>query len=128
MIHSATLKEAAVDTLELVVRRAGEKTSIIELAGEVDIFTSQPFQSAINDLIKSGTHHVVIDLSHVHYMDSAGLGVLVAALKRLNLNEGTLSVVGPTTPVREVFRKTRLDRILRIYGNPREALDSIAGP
>ncbi len=70
---------------------------------------------------------LLLDITETSYLDSAGIGVLVACGKRAFESGGQLKLVASSQgPVREVLALTRLDRVLQIYTDENEALESFA--
>jgi anti-sigma B factor antagonist len=64
----------------------------------------------------AGKRWVAVDMSGVRFMDSSGLGVLVAALKATR-GEGEMRLFGVQAPVMELFRLTRLDKVFAMDPN-----------
>jgi anti-sigma B factor antagonist len=87
---------------------------IIEVSGEVDVFSARPFKAALTRELDHGNYSVVVDLSRVEYMDSTGLGVLVAAFKRAREHHGTISLVGLNRQLTKIFDMTGLNRVFDI--------------
>jgi anti-sigma B factor antagonist len=63
----------------------------------------------------------VVDLSGTAFIDSSGLGALIAALKKARQAGGDLRIVGPTEQVRTVLGLTNLDRVLRPFDRVEDA-------
>ena len=57
--------------------------SVVDLNGEIDVYTSPKVKEAIMSLIDAGNYALVINLENVRYIDSTGLGVLIGGLKRV---------------------------------------------
>lgn len=78
-------------------RRVGE-VSVVAVAGTVDMLTAPKLEEAINAAAKSSPSAVVVDLSAVEFLASAGMGVLVAAREQLG-DTARFAVVadGPAT-------------------------------
>lgn len=66
-------------------------------------------------------HHLVMDLSGVEFLDSSGLGCLIA-IKKMVGKEGSLALCGLSESVRNSFRLTRMDAVFDIFDNPELAL------
>jgi anti-sigma B factor antagonist len=92
-------------------------------AERIDAAAALQFKEAMRE--KTGASraaHVVLDLSHVEFIDSSGLGAIVAVMKLLG-NTKRLDLAGLTPTVEKVFRLTRMDSIFTIYPDVSDALD-----
>lgn len=96
-------------------RVIGESTCVLQVEGEVDVYTSPQLKQEIVAHIDKGLKHLVVDLSKVEYLDSTGLGVLIGALKRMREVEGDFALVGPGARIQRIFEITGLDKIFDIY-------------
>lgn len=97
-------------------------TTVVEVLGEVDVFTAPTLRNEIADLLDGGSANLVIDLGGVTFMDSTGLGILVGTQKRLRVGGGRLVVVVTQENLRKVLTITGLDAVLTIVKTRGEAL------
>jgi anti-sigma B factor antagonist len=96
---------------------------ILRVGGEVDLATSPQLHAKLVDLVEVGeAGSVVVDLTPVAFMDSTGLGVLLAAHKRARANGGRVLLVCPGGPVLRVLRLTGMDKVITIHGSLAEAV------
>lgn len=102
-------------------RTPNETTCVLEIEGEVDVYTAPQLKQDIVQIAESGVKHLIINLSKVEYLDSTGLGVLIGGLKRLRESEGNLVLVGPGMRILRIFEITGLDKIFDIYPSEGEA-------
>jgi len=93
----------------------------IYLQGEVDSYSAPRVRNILETLTESQQPTVLIDLTGLEYIDSAGLGVLVAALKVVNDRDGALAIVGLTPAVARVFRVPGLDSLFTVCANTADA-------
>jgi anti-sigma B factor antagonist len=100
--------------IQLDTRSEGPWT-VLEAAGEVDLFTAPKMKERVAELVAEGHDRILVDLERVSFLDSTGLGVLVGALKRLKERDGTLAIVCPEGPVRRVLTITGLYKVFPIY-------------
>lgn len=107
--------------LKVSARPFGEQASVIDLEGEVDVYTAPQLKQQIINLLDVGTLHVTVNLTAVDYLDSTGLGVLIGGLKRLRERDGTLDVICPNPRIKRVFEITGLDKIFDVYASEDEA-------
>jgi anti-sigma B factor antagonist len=63
--------------------------------------------------LESGATQIALDLHDVGFIDSTGLGILVACLKRVRESDGRLVVIAPqTSPLRRLLALTGLEKVL----------------
>ena len=94
---------------------------LLDLAGRLWIL-DLPLQKVIHALLAQQRHHFVLDLADVNYIDSSGLGQLIAIWVSSMKRGGYLTVVNPTKRVRRLFAITKLDTIFDIFEDRDEAL------
>ncbi len=111
--------------LSLATRTVGEHT-VLEVGGEVDVYTAPRLRERLLELIDGGARRVVVDLGRVDFLDSTGLGVLVGALKRLRTAGGSVALVCDKEPLLKIFRITALDQVCPLH--PTVDAASGAGP
>jgi len=105
--------------------RSIHAASIIDLEGEVDVYTAPQLKQQIINLLDKGVRHVVVNLTAVDYLDSTALGVLIGGLKRLRERNGALDLICPNPRIKRVFEITGLDRIFDIYATEDEAAEKL---
>lgn len=99
--------------------------SVIEVVGEVDMYSSPEVRSAIVSLTKSKRPTIFVDLRKVTYIDSSGLATLVEGLQLSGQYKGAFKLINLRDNVLEVFELTRLDHIFEIYASKDLALESM---
>ena len=85
--------------------------SLVVLEGELDIGTAPRLGAALHSLLDDGATTITVDCSGLDFLDSQGLGVLVAASRRLRNAGGALHLRGAGTQLCRVLRLTRLDQV-----------------
>jgi anti-sigma B factor antagonist len=103
-----------------------ENVTLVEISGEVDLYSSPQLRRKVLELTKSKTPVILIDLKNVRYMDSSGVATLIEGLKSSHQYNGRLILSGLKLEVREVFELTRLDTVFEIYADSQAALESLA--
>ena len=110
--------------MEVNRRNTGEST-IIDVSGEVDLYSSPRLREEIIDLTKKKISNIFVNLRDVVYMDSSGIATLVEGLQLSNKYDGGFKLIGLSPAVKEVFELARLEKVFDIYEEEKEALDSI---
>jgi anti-anti-sigma factor len=70
---------------------------------------------------------LIVDLAQITFLDSAGLGAIVAAHKRANTVRGAVTLCAPTKNVAMTLRLVRLDKVFSIYPTLPQALAALPG-
>lgn len=108
--------------MKLLVRDIDKiKVKIVDVEGEVDVYTSMELKKELNKLVDDGNKKIMINLERVTYMDSSGLGILVAILKRLKKEKGSMKIVKLTPSIKKIFELTRLTKFFDIFETEEEA-------
>ena len=90
-------------------------THVIELGGEIDLYTAPEFKERMVQVIEDGKKQVIVDLSKATFIDSTTLGVLVGGVKRLRPQGGSLALVCTDQNISKIFEITGLDRVFTIH-------------
>jgi anti-sigma B factor antagonist len=86
----------------------------IEVSGEVDIYTCQELKEKLYKSIDEHGKNLVLDCSHLTYIDSTGLGVFVAVLKKIKLIGKDIRVENLKESIKKLFVITSLDTLFNI--------------
>ena len=78
----------------------------------------------VNELLDGGQQHILLNLEKVGYMDSAGIGELVACYKRAKEKEGEVKLLNPSGKVFDLLQLTKLEEVFETYRDEKEALVS----
>lgn len=92
----------------------------------IDAAGALAFKERMREIIATPSRKVILDLSPVQFLDSSGLGAVVAMMKLL-APERPLELAALTPAVARVFRLTRMDTVFRIHGEVAEGLDGDIG-
>jgi anti-sigma B factor antagonist len=99
--------------LALSVRSVGER-SVLDVVGEVDVYSAPELRERLSDLLSAAEPSLIVNLSEVSFLDSTGIGTLVAGLNRAVQFGGTLALVCDTERILKLFRITGLDSVFAI--------------
>jgi len=105
---------------------SAEGITVVELDGDIDVYTAPAFRDALEEAIDAGALRIVVDLAKVTFMDSTGLGVLVGSERRLKPLGGSLALACAGT-IGQLLLITGLDRVFTLYASRNEALHAVLG-
>ncbi|HEX3647101.1 MAG TPA: STAS domain-containing protein [Pseudonocardiaceae bacterium] len=110
----------------LSVERSDHGTvAVFHVAGEVDVLTAPRLDRAMADVYGTRVTHVVLDLTEVPFLSSAGLSVLVDHHARGERDGIGLSVVASRRATLRAIQITALDRIIPLYATMDQALAAV---
>lgn len=116
--------------MELSPKRFADAV-VLAPTGRIDHGRSEDFKSALRPFLErcaAGQDKLVLDLSGVDYISSAGLRVLMLARKQAKAQGGTLVVAGLGPVVKEIFEISRFTVVFDIFATVRDALGGISPP
>lgn len=95
-------------------------------AERIDASVAIQFKDAMRAATDDGPEHIVLDLGQVAFVDSSGLGAIVAAMKQMG-KDRKLDLAALTPDVAKVFRLTRMDTVFDIHVDLPQAASRAAG-
>jgi anti-sigma B factor antagonist len=109
--------------LEIQTRREDGWT-ILVVVGELDLYTAPRLRDQVLGTVDGGMDRIAIDLNGVGFIDSTGLGILVACLKRVRERDGRLVLIAPEgSPLRRLLSLTGLQQVLPTYSALSDVVD-----
>jgi anti-sigma B factor antagonist len=106
------------------VRSIG-KVSILDLSGKITIGEGDVIlREEVNKLLEADRKSILLNLDKVTYMDSAGIGELVACFKRASEAGAKLKLLNPSGRVSDLLSLTKLQQVFEIFNEEKEALVS----
>ena len=106
MIHFVMMKVDARGSSEIPVLAPSGRITLGE--------STRTLQAAIEAAIVRGARHLIVDGSQIDYLDSTGIGELVAAVRTLMESGGRVGIVTPSPKLREILEITHLDEVFLV--------------
>jgi anti-sigma B factor antagonist len=98
------------------------RSNVLPLKGEIDLHVSPSVTASLNEMIIKKPERMVVDLSDVSYIDSAGLAALIEAMQKVEGYGGSFMLAGLQETVRSIFEISRLDQVFQIFPDADAAL------
>ena len=98
-------------------------TPVVSVMGEVDLATVPALAQTLGGVADDRTGDVIVDLTGCRFLDSRGLGALIAIRVRLERSDRRLALVLANQSVLRIFQIMQLDEVFEIYPSLRAALD-----
>jgi anti-sigma B factor antagonist len=114
--------ETDVQPFHLESILAGDDCAVLQVNGEVDVYTAPEVRERVVQLLADGVVHIIADLREVHFLDSTGLGTLVGSLRRVRTQDGSLMLVASARRILEIFNLTGLINAFAIYPSIPDAI------
>ena len=112
--------------IDVYVEEAAQKRglSVLRVSGYVDTTTSPDLERRLQALLREKRFHIVVDLSGVEYISSAGWGIFISEIREIREQGGDLKLAGMIPDVREVFDLLEFENILKSYADADLAIAS----
>ncbi|WP_370400056.1 STAS domain-containing protein [Sulfitobacter sp. JB4-11] len=107
--------------MKISTRTEGDICIVRVEEARIDASAALAFKEGVREATQDATATVILDLRDVMFIDSSGLGAIVATLKYLSPDR-TLVLAGLTPPVRRVFELTRMDSVMALFETVDDAL------
>jgi len=107
-----------------ITTRKEKNSAVVSVSGRIDAITAPDFEKSLDGLITAGEKSIVINLSGLGYISSAGLRSILSSAKKLKALSGEIMFTGLQGPVEEVFQISGFKSIFKIFSSEAEALDA----
>ena len=104
--------------------REEDRVSVLVLSGGLTLDSESQFRDAIDTLIESGRTQILLDFTEVDYMDSSGIGELVAGHRTIQRLGGALKILKPSKRIQQSLQLTQLLPIFEVFEDSEEAIAS----
>jgi anti-sigma B factor antagonist len=98
-----------------ISQSASGPVQVVKLAGFLDGHTFVELEKHVDALIKAGKSRIVIELSGLSYIASAGVGCFIGSAQHARKAGGSLQLVNPSPNVREIFTILGLESVFTIH-------------
>lgn len=108
-----------------IQKRKEKNTVVVGVKGRLDAMTAPDLEKELLETIAGGEKRLLMDLSGLAYISSAGLRTLLVLAKKLKAEQGEILFTGLKGPVDEVFKISGFYSIFKIFDSPEAALSQI---
>ena len=99
-------------------------TTIVNVTGSVDALTAADLSKVLTEQITEGRANLIVDLTGVEFMSSAGLRTLLGAVKESRTNGGDLRIISTNPGVDKVLKMSGFHNIAKVFPSQAEAVSS----
>ena len=107
--------------MDIEIRENGDH-KIIEVSGEVDLYNVSELKKSLFAITDGSSKSVVVDMKNVNYMDSSGIGALVAGQKKMKAHSGQFALLNIHDDVLNILKLATLDKFFKIYEDEDELI------
>lgn len=99
---------------------------IIKLNGELDHHSSSYVRDEIDDeILAKNPKNILFDMSHLNFMDSSGIGVIIGRYKFIASNGGKVGIVSMKPQIKRIYEICGLKRIIPSFDNKKTAIEKL---
>jgi anti-sigma B factor antagonist len=122
MSHSG-VDPTELEDLRVTIQRHGAAT-VVKLSGSAHMMVSSALRDQLVGLVDENTHELVLDLADLEFINSVGLGAIIAAHLRCRHHNGVVKVVAPRPAIHELLAVTKLTHLFPVHASVEDALAS----
>ena len=108
--------------MDILKRVHENNVMVLEIKGEVDAFTAQDLEKTLMDLLGQGQLRIVMDVSEMRFISSAGIRAILYAHREAVQLGGEVRLAGPTDQIRRIFEIAGFFDLFRITDRLQESL------
>lgn len=112
--------------LSIHVRESGGAT-VVQPEGFINAHTVRQFESALEEIVKSGRYTILLNCASLNYISSAGLGAIMGIIETVRENGGDILLCSLQENVFAIFDTLGFTELYKVFANEDEALLSVAG-
>jgi anti-sigma B factor antagonist len=110
------------DKLKITLDKRAAGVAIAHFTGRLDFTSAQEARDQFTAAIAAGQRNLIVDLSKVGFVDSAGLGSLIGGMRAARQAGGDLRIADPSEQAKMLLSLTSLDQVLKVHSNIEEAV------
>ncbi len=106
--------------------KAREESGVVIIypIGEMDLYNAPNLKEKIQEFLVENKKNFIINLEHISYTDSSGIGALIASLTQLRKQGGMLKLSNTKASIHKIFVLTELTSFFQMFNTEEEALSS----
>lgn len=113
--------------MQIDVKHVNNAVIALVLGERIDAKVSDVFRRKIFSLIENGNHNIILNISNVKFVDSSGLGAMVACLKQVK-EKGQIVICSINSSVEKVFKLSRVNKVFRLFLTEEDAVAFFQSP
>lgn len=117
-----------METELTVALRSTPPLAVLDLEGSVTTFAEEAINTAYQTVTSEGAQKVLLNFSNVHYVNSAGIAIIIGILTETRKRNQGLLVVGLTPHYQRVFHMMGLSQYVAVFDTEAAALESLRTP
>jgi anti-sigma B factor antagonist len=123
--RSAVVSSKGGDMPVKISTKEYKRVDLVAVDGRIDSSTAPQLEKALQKILDNGRYRIVVDLAETDFISSAGLRVLLSALKQARrFNRGDLRLAGLSPKVKKAFELAGLTTLFHLFDNSVDAVGS----
>jgi anti-sigma B factor antagonist len=113
--------------LDIRISAVAPEITVVELIGRMTLGNRlAEVEHSLRKLLEQGCQKLVIDLKHLDFLDSAGIGVLVMCAGQLRQSGGEMRLAGPVARIRQILDVAHISTLIPVFPDAKGACDSFS--
>jgi len=99
--------------------------TVLDVSGDSTMSDGTVLQQHVRELLDQGSRFFILNLQNVRYLDSFGLGQIVATYQNVRGQKGDMKIINPNSKNRDLLRYTRIDTVVQVLPSEAEAVQEL---
>ena len=108
------------------VSQGNSDINVVSLAGRLGVKAQEELTSAISDEVRKATEGIILDMSAVEFVSSAGLRILLLVYKEAESMGKKVAMFGVRPAVYKILKMTAFEAMFRVFDQEAEALEALS--
>jgi len=108
--------------MQIIDKGMDNESHLLAVSGRIDAMSAPEFEKQMSEIIDHGKQLLVIDMSQLEYISSAGLRSFLVIAKKIKAASGQMKLCAMQDPVKEVFEISGFDAIIPVCKTVTEAM------
>ena len=97
---------------------------VVSLVGKLDVNLSVSIEAELEQLVESGSHYLILELSGIEYLSSSGIRVFISIMRKIKDKNGRLVLACVPDIIKKILKTVELEDIFEVYDSVDDAVAS----
>lgn len=124
MLYMYTIKKIKKEQIMSLNIDDKGKVKVVSLVGKLDVNLSVSIEAELEQLVESGSHYLILELSGIEYLSSSGIRVFISIMRKIKDKNGRLVLACVPDIIKKILKTVELEDLFEVYDSVDDAVAS----